>query len=85
MKRRSFLASLSLAAVAAAKSALGQQNGPSPQQESSPAPDRLRIVTWNVACGQWCTPREVANALVDRKPDLAGKPWGKPWGRPLRT
>ena len=45
MKRRSFLASLSLAAVAAAKSALGQQNGPSPQQESSPAPDRLRIVT----------------------------------------
>jgi len=70
MKRRSFLASLSLAAVAAAKSALGQQNGPSPQQESSPAPDRLRIVTWNVACGQWCTPREVANALVDRKPDL---------------
>lgn len=73
MDRRIFLASVSSAAIggsvsigAAATSAKDDDH-----REGKPAEsNRITIVAWNVACGQWCTAEQVADALADRKPDL---------------
>jgi len=72
MKRRSFLAAIGATTLSSA--ALGQANDQSAGEEDTPghatAARPLRVVAWNVACGQWCTPEEVADALAPQKPDI---------------
>ena len=34
------------------------------------SPEKLRVVAYNVACGQWATPERIAKELKDLKPDI---------------
>lgn len=73
MDRRTFLASVSSAAIGGsvligAGSTRAQNDD---HREDKPVhSNHISIVAWNVACGQWCTPQQIADALADRKPDL---------------
>lgn len=68
MDRRLFMTSMG--SVAISGSVRAQADKGAPRANKSPQPNRLTVVAWNVACGQWCTSREVAHALADRRPDL---------------
>ena len=68
MQRRKCLAILGSAAMGG--TVLSAHNKLQAANPASGAPKQLRVVAWNVACGQWCTPEEVGNALAERKPDL---------------
>ena len=41
-----------------------------PAQTGEGTPVKLRVVAYNVACGQWATPERIAKELKDLKPDI---------------
>ena len=41
-----------------------------PAQTVEGTPAKLRVVAYNVACGQWATPERIAKELKDLKPDI---------------
>ena len=41
-----------------------------PAQSGERTPAKLRVVAYNVACGQWATPERIAKELKDLKPDI---------------
>ena len=41
-----------------------------PAQTVERTPAKLRVVAYNVACGQWATPERIAKELKDLKPDI---------------
>ena len=41
-----------------------------PAQSGERTPVKLRVVAYNVACGQWATPERIAKELKDLKPDI---------------
>lgn len=41
-----------------------------PAQSGERTPAKLRVVAYNVACGQWATPERIAEELKDLKPDI---------------
>ena len=41
-----------------------------PAQTVEGTPAKLRVVAYNVACGQWATPERIAEELKDLKPDI---------------
>ena len=41
-----------------------------PAQSGERTPAKLRVMAYNVACGQWATPERIAKELKDLKPDI---------------
>ena len=41
-----------------------------PAQSGERTPAKLRVVAYNVACGQWAIPERIAKELKDLKPDI---------------
>ena len=41
-----------------------------PAQIGEGTPAKIRVVAYNVACGQWATPERIAKELKDLKPDI---------------
>jgi len=73
MKRRSLISALGAATITGVHSAAPETSAticPDKINLAEPAtaeslPLQMRIVAWNVACGQWCTPAQVSEAMLD--------------------
>ncbi|MEM9415039.1 MAG: endonuclease/exonuclease/phosphatase family protein [Planctomycetota bacterium] len=67
MKRRTFVKLTGAAGAALAAGGLSPQAAQAQEGVGDIAnPSAMRVVAWNVACGQWCTPEQVADALKAR-------------------
>jgi len=66
MRRRTFLQATGVAGAALAAGTVRTVTEAAQSQDLAGRPGTLRLVAWNVACGQWCTPAQVADALKAR-------------------